>query len=69
MTPSDRLGSALDMTDQSKHDAAEREMEREEHLDAETIFEDAEELFERQAPEGSGELLQPDNPPPEPDDR
>jgi hypothetical protein len=53
------------MTDQSDRDDAKKEMEREEHLDAETIFEDAEELFEKKAPEGSGELLQPDAPPPE----
>jgi hypothetical protein len=62
------------MTDQSDRDDTkdtkdskdtEQEMEREEHLDAETIAEDAEELFSKKAPDGSGKLLQPDAPPPE----
>ncbi len=53
------------MSDESRTDKAEENMEREEHLDAETIAEDAEELFRKKAPEGQGDILQPDNPPPE----
>jgi hypothetical protein len=52
------------MSDPSQTHKAEQEMEREEHLDAETIAEDAEELFRTKAPEGQGDILQPDNPPP-----
>jgi hypothetical protein len=59
------LGTAQGMSDPSQTDNAEQEMEREEHLDAETIAEDAEELFRKRAPEGQGDELQPDAPPPE----
>ena len=53
------------MSDLSQTDNVEQEMEREEHIDAETIAEDAEELFRKKAPEGEGGELQPDAPPPE----
>jgi hypothetical protein len=48
------------------HDPDSRDDPIKEHedLDAETIFEDAEELFSKKAPEGQGDVLQPDNPPP-----
>jgi len=49
------------MTDISKDDAREPATEREAHLDAETIAEDAQELFGKQA-EGPPEIV-PDAPP------
>lgn len=48
--------------------SADEAIEEHEDLAAETIAEDAEELFRKQAPEGRGGLLQPDNPPPSDDD-
>jgi hypothetical protein len=51
-----------DELDEERKERERGEMEREEHLDADTIAEDAEELFRkknRQPP------LQPDAPPPE----
>ena len=53
------------MTEPSEHDNDKRDFEREEHLDAETIAEDAEELFSKDTPDGAGAELQPDAPPPE----
>ena len=53
------------MTDVSNDDDRESDIEREEHLDADTIAEDAEELF-RQKAEGPPEIV-PDAPP-APDD-
>ena len=53
------------MTDVSKEDAREPATEREEHVDAETIAKDAEELFRKKA-EGPPEIV-PDAPP-SPDD-
>jgi len=53
------------MTDVSKDDPGGTAAEREEHLDAETIAEDAEELF-RKKTEGPPEIV-PDAPP-SPDD-
>jgi hypothetical protein len=53
------------MSDELDEERKQRErgdMEREEHLDAETIAEDAEELFRKK---NDQPLLQPDGPPPE----
>jgi hypothetical protein len=49
------------MTEVSKDDAQKPAIEREEHLDAETIAEDAAELFQKKA-EGPPEVV-PDAPP------
>jgi len=53
------------MTDTSHDDAGKAELDREAHLDAETIAEDAEELFEKKA-EGPPAIV-PDAPPAEDD--
>ena len=50
------------MTDERDENQEQHLMEREEHLDAVTIAEDAEELFSK---DNDQQLLQPDAPPPE----
>jgi len=50
------------MTDELDEERDKQAMEREEHLDAETIAEDAEELFRKKNDQPP---LQPDAPPPE----